>query len=65
MRATLQRPSVSSGRSTDETRQQIKRGDAAEGVFRWRRDLEDGTETWCNQLLETFGIEPTSILPST
>jgi hypothetical protein len=65
MHATLQRPSVSSGLSTKETRDLIEKGQAAESVTRWRRQVDDGTEAWCNRLLETFGIDPERVLPST
>ncbi|MGK2955222.1 MAG: hypothetical protein ACSLFI_06080, partial [Solirubrobacterales bacterium] len=65
MHVTLQRPSVSSGLSTEETRVLIAEGKSAEIVTRWRRQLDDDTEAWCNRLLETFRIDPTLVLPST
>ena len=64
MRATVNRPSVSSGMSTDDTRRLIEAGQAAEVVTRWRRSIDDDTEAWCNRLLETFGIDPQVILPT-
>ena len=64
MHATVNRPSVSSAMSTEQTRRLIETGHAADAVARWRQDLDDDTETWCNQLLETFGIDPEVILAS-
>lgn len=64
MNATVNRPSVSSAMSTGETRRLIEEGQAADVVTRWRRGLDDGTEAWCNRLLETFGIDPQVVLPT-
>ncbi len=64
MHATVNRPSVSSGMSTDQTRRLIEEGQAADVVTRWRRDLDDDTEAWCNRLLDTFGIDPHLVLPT-
>jgi hypothetical protein len=64
MHATVNRPSVSSGMSTEQTRRMIEDGRAADLVTRWREGLDDGTEAWCNRLLETFGIDPESVLPA-
>ena len=64
MQAMVQRPSVSSAMSTSQTRELIEQGRAAAVVTRWRRDIDGDVETWCNQLLETFGIDPKLVLPS-
>ena len=62
MHATVNRPSVSSAMSTEQTRRLIETGHASDAVARWRQDLDDGIETWCDQLLEAFGIDPEVIL---
>lgn len=64
MHATVNRPSVSSSMSTEETRRLIEGGQAADVVTRWRRGLDDGIEVWCNDLLDAFGIDPQVILPT-
>jgi hypothetical protein len=64
MHATVNRPSVSSGMSTEQTRRLIEDGRAADLVTRWRQGLDDGVEAWCNRLLETFGIDPGTVLPA-
>jgi len=64
MQATVQRPSVSSGRSTHETRDLIERGGAARTVTSWRKAVGDGDEAWCNRLLEAFGVDPNLVAVS-
>jgi hypothetical protein len=64
MRATVNRPSVSSAMSTEQTRRLIEAGRAGDVATRWRDDLDDDTEPWCDQLLETFGIDPDVVLPA-
>jgi hypothetical protein len=64
MYATLNRPSVSSAMSTEETRRLIESGRAGDVLARWQHDLDDETEAWCNRLLESFEIDPDIVLPA-
>ena len=58
MHAVLSRPSQSSARSTDATRQTITSGRGADTLERWRADVDPDDEAWCHKTLETFGIAP-------
>lgn len=63
MHATVTRPSVSSQMSTEQTRRLIEQGQAADAVTRWRNEVDDDTEAWCDHLLEAFGVDPQMIVP--
>jgi hypothetical protein len=58
MREIVSRPSVSSRRSTSDTRSTIESGRASEVVSRWRDEVDPADRQWCDRLLETFGIDP-------
>ena len=64
MRAIVTRPSVSSRISTSDTRSTIESGRASEVVSRWRSEVDDADRRWCDDLMETFGIDPAAVTNS-
>jgi len=63
MHEVLRRPSLSSRMSTESTKSQIEAGRGADVVRAWRSSIDPEDERWCNQALETFGIDPDVVLP--
>lgn len=61
MQAIVTRPSVSSRISTSDTRSTIESGRASEVVSRWRGEVDAADRRWCDDMLETFGIDPATV----
>jgi hypothetical protein len=61
MQAVVTRPSVSSRISTSDTRSTIESGRASEVVSRWRDEVDAIDRRWCDDLMETFGIDPAMV----
>ena len=65
MQAVVTRPSVSSRISTSDTRSTIASGRASQVVSRWRDEVDTTDRRWCDDLMETFGIDSAVVTAST